>query len=107
MLAPPASPSAVRNPCGGTLVAVLRSDLWHGLFVAPLPPPRRVTVIINPYGGTRKAPQVFQNHVRPMFERAGVQFNVIGTRPRTRSIEIDGGGDGGGEPAKLTPGCLG
>ena len=41
-------------------------------------PPRspRVVVVINPYGGTRKAKRLFYNYAAPVFRQAGIEFVV-------------------------------
>jgi len=46
--------------------------------VATPPRPRRVCVFINPFSGTKKAPEIFQNIVRPLWERAGIEITVVG-----------------------------
>jgi hypothetical protein len=43
----------------------------------PLAPPRRVLLVVNPFGGTKQAPDVCQRIVRPLLERAGAEIRVI------------------------------
>ena len=39
--------------------------------------PRHLLVFINPFGGKKRAPKVFEK-VRPFFDRAGITLDVIG-----------------------------
>ena len=40
--------------------------------------PRRLLVFVNPYGGKKQAPKIFRNKVRPLFELARIDIEVIG-----------------------------
>eukprot|EP01113_Clastostelium_recurvatum_P046939 TRINITY_DN8298_c0_g1_i2.p1 TRINITY_DN8298_c0_g1~~TRINITY_DN8298_c0_g1_i2.p1 ORF type:complete len:593 (-),score=67.33 TRINITY_DN8298_c0_g1_i2:36-1592(-) len=51
------------------------------------PSGRRITVIINPFSGTKTAPKVFAE-VRPLFEIAGVLLNVVETSHAGHAREI-------------------
>ncbi|XP_055690005.1 ceramide kinase [Lutzomyia longipalpis] len=45
--------------------------------------PRRVLVFINPYGGRRAAPRIYERRVRPLLELAGIEAEEIVTeRPQ-------------------------
>ena len=41
--------------------------------------PLQLLIFINPFGGTGKAEQLFDEHVRPMFDMAEVQSTIIVT----------------------------
>lgn len=50
--------------------------------------PRRLLVIINPFGGKKKAVQIYRKKVEPIFRRAAIQMNVIQTTHRGHGREI-------------------
>ena len=41
------------------------------------PRPKHLLVFVNPYGGKKKAPKVFEK-VRPLFDLANITLDVIG-----------------------------
>ncbi|XP_074080599.1 sphingosine kinase 1 [Macrotis lagotis] len=53
-----------------------------------LPRPCRVLVLLNPRGGTGKAPQLFQSRVQPMLQEAGVSFTLRLTERRNHAREL-------------------
>lgn len=45
--------------------------------------PHRLLVFINPYGGKKKAKQIYHSSVAPLFELAGISSHVVGKRHAT------------------------
>ena len=45
--------------------------------IAEVPPTHRLLVIVNPHSGTRKAMKVYNSVVRPMFDVAQLEVDVI------------------------------
>lgn len=58
---------------------------------AQLRRPRHLLVLINPFGGKRKAEEVYTRHVAPVFERAGIKTVVKRTQfgGHARSLLLD------------------
>eukprot|EP00698_Gefionella_okellyi_P023838 TRINITY_DN8256_c0_g1_i1.p1 TRINITY_DN8256_c0_g1~~TRINITY_DN8256_c0_g1_i1.p1 ORF type:complete len:600 (-),score=113.94 TRINITY_DN8256_c0_g1_i1:50-1849(-) len=71
-----------------TWANAIRALAYNIPFDSPLPPPRRVAVMINPFGGTGKAVEIFQNQVRPLWERAGLEITVLVTRYAGHATDI-------------------
>ena len=46
--------------------------------------PKKLLIFVNPYGGKRQAPKIFRNKVRPLFELARIEMEVIGEFHATR-----------------------
>ncbi|CAN7989498.1 unnamed protein product, partial [Ixodes hexagonus] len=42
--------------------------------------PRRLLVLVNPFGGRRRAPRIYQRKVAPIFQLAGIEVQLITTR---------------------------
>ena len=49
---------------------------------------RKVLIVLNPYGGAKKALQYLDNVVKPMFSQAEISFDVLHTRYSGHAIEI-------------------
>ena len=50
---------------------------------SPPPPccrPRRLLVFLNPFGGSRRARQTWDNVVKPVFDKAGVKSRAVETQ---------------------------
>jgi hypothetical protein len=43
-------------------------------------PRRHILVLVNPFGGTKKAPQLWTTIVRPMWDEAGITYDVVETK---------------------------
>lgn len=69
--------------------------------------PRRLLIFVNPFGGKKRAPKIYQKKVVPLFELAGIDTQVIETERANHAqdllqevslIKLDGivavGGDG-------------
>ncbi|RKP13977.1 ATP-NAD kinase-like domain-containing protein [Piptocephalis cylindrospora] len=58
-------------------------------------PLSRIYLILNPFGGTKKAPKIWESPVKPMFELAGIQTTLTKTersghaRELTRDMDVD------------------
>jgi len=53
------------------------------LSCAPLPVccrPRRLLVFCNPFGGSRRARQIWESVVRPVFDKAGIKSSAVETQ---------------------------
>lgn len=50
--------------------------------------PRRLFVVINPYGGHRRADQVWQDLAKPIFERAHIQCDAFRTGYGDHAVEL-------------------
>ncbi|KAH7662344.1 Sphinganine kinase protein [Dioscorea alata] len=50
--------------------------------------PKRLFIIVNPFGGRKVAPEIFQNEVRPLMEAAGILYTVQETNHRLHAQEI-------------------
>ncbi|CAL4059508.1 unnamed protein product, partial [Meganyctiphanes norvegica] len=50
--------------------------------------PRKLLVIINPFGGKKKAARIYRKKVEPIFRRAAIQTHVIQTTHRGHGREI-------------------
>lgn len=42
--------------------------------------PRRLLVFLNPFGGSRRARQIWENVVRPVFDKAGIKSSAVETQ---------------------------
>lgn len=42
--------------------------------------PRRLLVFVNPFGGSRRAAQIWQNVVKPVFDKAGIKSSAVETQ---------------------------
>jgi sphingosine kinase len=49
---------------------------------------RHILVLVNPFGGTKRAPMLWENVVKPMWELAGVTFEKIETQYSGHAREI-------------------
>lgn len=55
------------------------SFVFQPVFSLPGPSrPHRLLVFINPYGGKKKAKQIYHSSVAPLFELAGISSHVVG-----------------------------
>ncbi|XP_005097881.2 ceramide kinase [Aplysia californica] len=50
--------------------------------------PKRLLVFINPFGGKKKAPKIFDEKVRPLFELAGIYSEVIVTKRQYHARDV-------------------
>nr|BAK06536.1 predicted protein [Hordeum vulgare subsp. vulgare] len=50
--------------------------------------PKRLFVLINPYGGKRRASKIYEAEIKPLFEAAGVQVTTQETRYRGHAREV-------------------
>jgi diacylglycerol kinase family enzyme len=41
--------------------------------------PRRLLVFVNPFGGSRRAAQIWRSTVRPVFDKAGIKCRAVET----------------------------
>lgn len=60
--------------------AALATALVTGTATAPVLPRRHVLVLVNPYGGTKKAQAVWERVVAPVFADAGLTCEVVATQ---------------------------
>eukprot|EP01147_Barroeca_monosierra_P011138 gene11138-3198_t len=51
-------------------------------------PRRHVLIIINPFGGRRKAPKIFESTIKRMLDRANISYDVIRTTHKAHATEI-------------------
>nr|TKW35302.1 hypothetical protein SEVIR_2G364000v2 [Setaria viridis] len=56
--------------------------------LASLGRPKRLFIIVNPYGGKRSGRSIFQNEVRPLLEAAGILYTMQETKHRLHAQEI-------------------
>ncbi|CAN6219241.1 unnamed protein product [Urochloa humidicola] len=56
--------------------------------LAGLGRPKRLFIIVNPYGGKRSGQSIFQNEVLPLIEAAGILYTVQETKHRLHAQEI-------------------
>ncbi|CAN6175833.1 unnamed protein product [Urochloa humidicola] len=56
--------------------------------LASLGRPRRLFIIVNPYGGKRSGRSIFQNEVLPLIEAAGIFYTMQETKHRLHAQEI-------------------
>ncbi|CAL5062169.1 unnamed protein product [Urochloa decumbens] len=56
--------------------------------LASLGRPRRLFIIVNPYGGKRSGRNIFQNEVLPLIEAAGILYTMQETKHRLHAQEI-------------------
>ncbi|KAJ1291437.1 hypothetical protein BS78_02G315500 [Paspalum vaginatum] len=56
--------------------------------LASLGRPKRLFIIVNPYGGKRSGRTIFQNEVLPLIEAAGVLYTMQETKHRLHAQEI-------------------
>ncbi|CAD6217606.1 unnamed protein product [Miscanthus lutarioriparius] len=56
--------------------------------LASLGRPKRLLIIVNPYGGKRSGRSIFQNDVLPLIEAAGVLYTMQETKHRLHAQEI-------------------
>lgn len=40
--------------------------------------PKRLFIIVNPYGGKKSALNIFQNDVKPLLDDANVEYTLLG-----------------------------
>ncbi|KAF3332973.1 sphingosine kinase 1-like isoform X1 [Carex littledalei] len=50
--------------------------------------PQVLFVIVNPFGGNKNGPKIFENEVKPLLEAAGINFKMQETRYRLHAREI-------------------
>ncbi|XP_067170434.1 sphingosine kinase 2-like [Apteryx mantelli] len=55
---------------------------------AVLPRPRRLLLLLNPFGGRGRALQWCQSHVLPMMAEAGISFNLVQTERANHAREL-------------------
>ena len=66
----------------------------HDVFATAVSVPRRrVLVLINPFGGRKRAPGIWRDDVEPMFQRSTVDCDVVLTQRAGHAIEIAAGVD--------------
>ena len=60
--------------------------------------PRRLLVFVNPFGGSRRAGQIWETVVRPVFDKAGIRSAAVHTKHggHARSLLTGEGGWVGG-----------
>jgi hypothetical protein len=51
-------------------------------------PRRHVLVLVNPFGGTKKAPQIWREVVEPMWREAGLTYEVVETQYSGHAKEL-------------------
>ncbi|EGD76220.1 hypothetical protein PTSG_00923 [Salpingoeca rosetta] len=51
-------------------------------------PRRHLLVLVNPFGGTRKAPKIYENTLVPMFTRAALSHDVVNTTHQGHAKEL-------------------
>lgn len=56
--------------------------------LASLGRPKRLFIIVNPYGGKRSGRSIFQNEVLPLIEAAGILYTMQETKHRLHAQEI-------------------
>ncbi|PUZ72488.1 hypothetical protein GQ55_2G398100 [Panicum hallii var. hallii] len=56
--------------------------------LASLGRPKRLFIIVNPYGGKRSGRSIFQNNVLPLIEAAGILYTMQETKHRLHAQEI-------------------
>ncbi|ONM24348.1 Sphingosine kinase 1 [Zea mays] len=56
--------------------------------LASLGRPKKLFIIVNPYGGKRSGPSIFQNEVLPLIEASGVLYTMQETKHRLHAQEI-------------------
>ncbi|KAL6656772.1 hypothetical protein ACP70R_004552 [Stipagrostis hirtigluma subsp. patula] len=56
--------------------------------LASLGRPKRLFIIVNPYGGKRSGRSIFQNEVLPLIEAAGILYTMQETKYRLHAQEI-------------------
>ncbi|CAN6552968.1 unnamed protein product [Malus baccata var. baccata] len=47
-------------------------------YIDSLGRPKRLFVFVNPFGGSKSASKIYLDHVKPLFEDAGIQFTLQG-----------------------------
>lgn len=93
-------------------VRLPRTPLWSGLpimiqgllstLVAPCTQPtcrpRRLLVFVNPFGGARRGCAIWENVVRPVFDKAGIRSRAVETQHggHARALLTGVGGAGWG-----------
>ena len=60
--------------------------------------PRRLLVFVNPFGGSKRAGQIWESVVRPVFDKAGIRSAAVHTKHggHARSLLTGEGGWVGG-----------
>lgn len=63
--------------------------------------PRRLLVFVNPFGGSRRAAQIWRNVVKPVFDKAGIKSSAVETQHggHARSLLTSEEGGWGAESA--------
>ncbi|XP_009376260.2 sphingosine kinase 1 isoform X1 [Pyrus x bretschneideri] len=89
--------------CGANRGAVARKDLvfeplsedsqrlWCqklGDYIDSLGRPKRLFVFVNPFGGSKSASKIYVDHVKPLFEDAGIQFTLQETQYQLHAKEV-------------------
>ncbi|KAI9227929.1 MAG: ATP-NAD kinase-like domain-containing protein [Piptocephalis tieghemiana] len=72
-------------------VRVLRHHLYPDSQGKP--PLSRIFLILNPFGGTKKAPKIWNYPVKPMFELVGIQTTLVETERSGHAKELTQGMD--------------
>lgn len=49
---------------------------------------KRIYVLLNPFGGRKKAAEIFDNTVRPIFEAAAIDYELVATTHAGHAAEI-------------------
>ncbi|KAL8176692.1 UNVERIFIED_CONTAM: hypothetical protein K2H54_037564 [Gekko kuhli] len=87
-------PHSLKEECliwGGNYMHKLEKEAWVRLpKIAPslLPRPRRLLLLLNPFGGKGNALQWCQTHVLPMITEADISFNLIQTERQNHAREL-------------------
>jgi len=53
--------------------------LYFHLVATATPSKRSILLLINPWGGTKKGMQLYEQIIRPLFQIAGISVTVKGT----------------------------
>ncbi|XP_078148932.1 sphingosine kinase 2-like isoform X2 [Carex rostrata] len=67
------------------------ATLWGRLIsdcMNSLGRPQELFIIVNPFGGKKRGPKIFENEVKPLLEAAGINFKMQETRYRLHAREI-------------------
>lgn len=77
----------VTGPSGDPLAATESNDGVAGPSRGSAPAPRAL-VLVNPFSGTRKAPKIYKEIVRPMLKLAGFDVDMLETKHHGHAMEI-------------------
>lgn len=47
-------------------------------FIVEFDRPKRLLIFVNPHGGKKQAKKIFRNKVKPLFQLANIEMEVIG-----------------------------